>query len=175
MIITVMTSPDNTLPDNNSPVTFSPLAICKEILNQGNNVTPLKLIKLAYISHGFYLGYLGHPIFLNKVEAWQYGPVIKEIYFAVINDFRKEVITPSFFDKATDELSDNAKRVIKAVINTYDQYDGLQLSTITHKEGSPWDITVKKSGINTIIPNDFIEQPIIPNDLIKQHYKSIIQ
>lgn len=138
--------------------------VCKEILTRGTDITPLKLIKIAYISHGFHLGYMSKPLFNERVEAWPYGPVIKEIYFAV-NHFKREKILPNLFDHVDDNGIENKSiQVINAVLNTYNKYDGLQLSTITHQEGTPWSITIKKKGINQVIDNSLIEK----------HYRNII-
>jgi uncharacterized phage-associated protein len=138
--------------------------VCREILELGKQrITPLKLIKLAYISQGFHLGYYGKPIFDDEVEAWPYGPVIRSIYFAV-NHFKRHEITKTLFEHVNDDLSLEAQRVIDAVIKTYDKYDALELSALTHRKGSPWDITVREKGINKIIPKS----------LIKSHYEGII-
>ena len=144
-------------------IMFSPYRVCREILGKGSDITPLKITKLAYISHGFHLGYIGKPLFDDDVEAWRYGPVIPSIYFAV-KHFKRAPITPTLFDHVDDDISKEAEQVISAVMKTYDKYSGLQLSTITHKKDSPWDITVKEKGINEIIPNRLIEK----------HYKSVI-
>lgn len=47
---------------------------------QGMSLTPLQLMKLTYMSHGWALGILGRPLFNDRVEAWKYGPVIPTLY-----------------------------------------------------------------------------------------------
>jgi len=43
-------------------------------------VTNLALNKIAYFLHGIYLAKKGEPLIDAKIEAWQYGPVFREIY-----------------------------------------------------------------------------------------------
>ncbi|MBL8233482.1 MAG: DUF4065 domain-containing protein, partial [Bryobacterales bacterium] len=40
----------------------------------------LKLQKLIYFAHGWYLAFTGSPLLTEHVEAWQYGPVIPTVY-----------------------------------------------------------------------------------------------
>ena len=47
---------------------------------QQKSLTPLQLMKLAYMSHGWMLAMTGKPLFNNRIEAWKYGPVIPDLY-----------------------------------------------------------------------------------------------
>lgn len=45
-------------------------------------LTPLKLQKILYYVHAsFLVKNEGNPLFKEKVEKWQYGPVVREVYF----------------------------------------------------------------------------------------------
>lgn len=45
------------------------------------NISHLKLQKLVYISHGWYLGIFDKPLITDEyVEAWKYGPVFPSLY-----------------------------------------------------------------------------------------------
>ena len=142
---------------------FSPYAVCREILHRGTNVTPLKLIKLAYISHGHHLAFLNQPLFNDEVKAWPYGPVVESIYHAVRHFKRRQIIKELFDGPVDCDTGNDANRVIDLVVSAYDRYDGLQLSAITHKNGSPWHIAIQKYG----------KWETIPNCLIKDHYRKI--
>ena len=43
-------------------------------------MTPLQVIKTAYIAHGYSLDV---PLVREKAQAWRYGPVFPSLYFAL--------------------------------------------------------------------------------------------
>ena len=49
-------------------------------LDSGVDLTPMKLNKLVYIAHGWYLGLSDRPLIGEAAQAWKYGPVIPSIY-----------------------------------------------------------------------------------------------
>ena len=57
-----------------------------ELAHKDNiDIRPLKLMKLVYIAHGYILALLDKPTDgakLEKVEAWQYGPVFPSVYYS---------------------------------------------------------------------------------------------
>lgn len=46
----------------------------------GDDLDQLKLQKLCYYAQAFYLGYYDRPLFNDAVEAWQYGPAVKQLH-----------------------------------------------------------------------------------------------
>jgi uncharacterized phage-associated protein len=53
------------------------------------------------------------------------------------------------------------------VWSTYGKYTGLQLSEMTHNEGSPWDVTRKK--------NPGIKNADIQNDVLMDYFSRFIK
>jgi hypothetical protein len=47
---------------------------------EGRPLSIMSLLKLAYISHGWRLEMQNRPLFHNRIEAWQHGPVIPDVY-----------------------------------------------------------------------------------------------
>src|SRR3569833_3739547 len=47
---------------------------------RGVAVSPMKLLKLVYFSHGWHLAVTGKPLLNEQVEAWKFGPVVSELY-----------------------------------------------------------------------------------------------
>jgi uncharacterized phage-associated protein len=43
---------------------------------EGRSLTPLQLMKLVYIAHGWMLGIHQRPLIKDHIEAWKLGPVI---------------------------------------------------------------------------------------------------
>ena len=46
----------------------------------GGCLDQLKLQKLCCYAQAFHLGYYGRPLFGDAVEAWQYGPAVKQLH-----------------------------------------------------------------------------------------------
>jgi uncharacterized phage-associated protein len=43
-------------------------------------LSPLKLQKILYFAQGWYLGNTSKALFKEKIWAWKFGPVVKEVY-----------------------------------------------------------------------------------------------
>lgn len=122
-----------------------------------NTLTPMQIIKLDYLCHGWMLGLYHRPLIKENVEAWQYGPVIPELY-AEVKKFRS---SPVDIEPATDgEPFDSGQEdIIKQVYDVYGHFTGIQLSALTHAEGTPWYKTWNNGqGRNNVISNDLIEE-----------------
>jgi uncharacterized phage-associated protein len=64
-----------------SSMPYPAAAIANEFIKvakrNGVLLTPMKLQKLVYFAHGWYLALLGKPLINEPVEAWKFGPVIQ--------------------------------------------------------------------------------------------------
>jgi uncharacterized phage-associated protein len=135
----------------------------------GVPVTNMKLQKLVYIAHGFALALHHEGLFREPVHAFQWGPVIPELYHAV-KHFGRNAITekiPVPAGELTIDLDDPnniAAELVKMVWQKYGKYTAAQLSTLTHRDGTPW----------SQVWND-TEYGVIPNDLTRYHYKSLVK
>ena len=52
----------------------------RKSLKEKKPITQIKLQKLIYFAHGFYLAIREKPLVKEKIEAWQFGPVITSVY-----------------------------------------------------------------------------------------------
>jgi len=125
-------------------------------------LTPMKLIKLVYIAHGWTLALTGKPLLREPIEAWKFGPVIESLYHA-FKSYGNTSIPPQAATQATIQ-GDNVgeiKRILDKVWDSYAKYTPAQLSTLTHQTGTPWSEVYN--------PDEFYT--VIPDALIEQHYK----
>jgi len=64
----------------------SSLAIANEFLRRAREIdrslTQMKLQKLVYIAHGWCLAFSKSPLIEDRIEAWEFGPVIRRLYDA---------------------------------------------------------------------------------------------
>lgn len=129
----------------------------------GREVSIMRLLKLAYMAHGWNLALHKEPLVNDYVQAWRYGPVIPSIYFS----FRPHGIynLPRIELPHEPETEDYVHILIRRVHITYENMNDARLSRLTHIEGGPWH-TCYKPGIHGII---------IPNELIEEHFSGKIR
>lgn len=137
---------------------FIPTLIANKFLELGdkdkNALTPMQLLKLVYIAHGWMLGLYKRPLISEKVEAWQYGPVIPELYHS-IKQYRSSPVKKIDIHISTSEIDKDGSDIIKQVYDKYANFSGPQLSMLTHAKNTPWYKTWN-SRVSTI-SNDLIE------------------
>lgn len=126
---------------------------CRETGDQA--VTPMQLIKMVYIAHGYMLGRHSIPLLEEPVEAWQYGPVIRSVYGAV-RGYRSSPV-PSVPCSQPFQFNDREQGIMQEVAQIYGPHGAISLSSATHKEGTPWTLTWQHYGKNSTISNDLIE------------------
>ena len=127
-----------------------------EIAHQrGEELSPLKLLKLVYIAHGWSFPHLNQPLLSEPAQAWQYGPVVPSLYHSV-SHFRAAPIRGFVPDHDPQELSEQAKALIENVYDTYSPYSAVQLSNMTHMPDTPWSEAWNANGRNAVIPDNRI-------------------
>lgn len=127
-----------------------------ELAKEANDtLTPMQLLKLVYIAHGWMLGLNGRPLIRDDVQAWQYGPVIPRLYNAVRNYRHHPVEGP--IGAPNEALTPAEDSIIQQTYGMYGKFSGPALSRITHAEGTPWSLTYKPGSFGIAISNDLIE------------------
>lgn len=129
-------------------------------------LTHLKIQKLLYYADGICLAIKEDTLFDEKIYAWQHGPVVKEVYKELSVNGREEIPFDDNNIKIIEEINNN-EDLYNILLTTYDNYAGYtawQLREKTHVPGSPWQITVDSTGL----------QSEIKPDLIKKYFKDNI-
>jgi len=164
---------------------YSVEAVANTVLDQaeqrGQPIGPMKLQKLMYLMHGYYLAMTGVPLIDEFFEAWQYGPVAPTIYHA-FKQFGREPIKKGFratkfsfapaigatrFDEPRASDDDPIfSRVMDFVFEKYGEKTAIYLSDLTHKVGSPWH-QVRLNGSN-------MRNADISNELIQDYFKQFV-
>ncbi len=107
-----------------------------------DGITPLKLQKLLYYVKVWCL-IDGSVTLEDTFEAWNFGPVIPEIY----KEYKQFGKNPIVVTKNEFHIEDsNQKKLIDFIIENYIGFDAISLSAMTHQE-EPW----KNSYPNQII------------------------
>ena len=158
---------------------YSFKAVANYFLDKGDKdgieISPMKLIKLVYIAHGWFLALKDKPLLEDYVHAWDYGPVIPDLYHEFKEYGSKPIYTRAIALKNDSVYKPNVsdkqdKRFLNSVWKAYKRFDALKLSAMTHVEGSPWHTVRYK-----LSPEESNRKyPIIPDDEIKAYYKKLM-
>ena len=140
-------------------------------------LTPLHVLKLVYISHGYTLALKKQPLIDEQVEAWRYGPVIPGLYEYLKIFGNRQVTQLSFcqtllsdevnLKERKEYLSDALEdylQILDPVLERYGGLAGWELVDITHRRDTPW-ARCYIDGQNGAP---------ISNDIIKEHYEYLI-
>ena len=119
-------------------------------------ITHLKLQKLVYLAHGWYLGITEDPLIEDEyAEAWQHGPVFPSLY-QLFKTFRNKPIKENalavvergdafaLVEPRISPRDHDTNRCLDRIWEVYKHYTAGQLSSLTHQEGSPWHQTLAK-------------------------------
>lgn len=115
------------------------LRVISYVFEKLEEVTPLMLQKLLYFIQGIYSALYGRPMFAEDCEAWVHGPVYPEVY-NLFRDFKYNPIEDARFAVlygTAEKLTEEEKKVIDLVLDTFGVYGGKTLERITHSE-RPW-------------------------------------
>lgn len=146
---------------------YSPFAVARFFLERGANdptMTPMKLMKLVYVAHGWHLVLANAPLIYEPVRAWKYGPVIESLYHAFKRCGNSQIPLTEAYSLAGAELSDSTLSLLETIWQKYGKFTGPQLSTLTHQQGTPWyTVWHDQDGKNR-------PHATIPNEIIQQYY-----
>lgn len=120
----------------------------------GKPISNLQLQKLLYFVWIDYFKNTGKSLFLDSICAWQFGPVIPDIYHEYCSYGGRpilEVYGDSMKEMDADIVNKTIDNKIDIPVNMLVQY--------THRKGSAWDI-VYEGGVGN--------REVIPFSLIKE-------
>lgn len=129
-------------------------------IDQGETISNLKLQKLLYYLQGFFIAVFDKKLFNDPIEAWQYGPVVRESYFH-FKDFGSSSISLKDHDQII-ELPSKETELFNEVMCEYGQFSAIKLMNMTHEE-LPWKKTFNEK-----------PQGEITYELLKEYFKTQI-
>lgn len=111
--------------------------------NEGIDMTPMKLQKMIYFLYGEYYKNTGAALFAERFEAWQYGPVVSDVYNA-FNNYGARPIKQYMVDvKGAYKMIalDTDPQLFASLLSVFQKYgsmSGIALSKLTHRKGTAW-------------------------------------
>lgn len=136
--------------------------IVKEALKRKMPVTNLKLQKLLYFVQGVHLFMHEKVAFPDEIIAWEYGPVVKDVYYEYSIYGANDIIPIDKNEKII--LSMRLKKLVSFVLDDLLRYSDIALVKETKKEGSPWS----QVSLNEVIDEKDIYEYFLKNYI---HFK----
>lgn len=155
---------------------FTADAVANEFLKgRLGEISPMKLQKLVYYAHAWSWALFDEPLVSDRIEAWEYGPVIPALY-GEFREFGNGNITrlateyrhkkngaPTEEPELLPEDATRAKTLIARIWDLLGDMTAIQLSNMSHGPDEPWSqIPKKRPGLS------------IPDELIKSCFKDIL-
>lgn len=136
---------------------YTALEVAKYTINKcielGRPISNLQLQKILYYIQGEYMKKNhGEVLFNESIEAWQYGPVVPDVYYKY-----KMYSASRIIDKQEEiEITASNKPIIDEVIENKSLLRASRLVQDTHEE-SPWKTAYKRGSGTTILKEEMKE------------------
>jgi uncharacterized phage-associated protein len=102
----------------------------------GDTISNLKLQKLLYYAQGYYLALFDQPLFPDRMEAWQHGPVVPSVYHEYKIYGAQALPRPVDWDLA-EVFRDTTRDFLDEIYRLFGQFSAWKLRKMTHDE-APW-------------------------------------
>lgn len=126
----------------------------------GVTVDPLKVQKLVYLAHGWYLHFHHALLVSDQIEAWKYGPVVPGLYFAFRRNGAKTIAERAKVPDCAPYLNEKTISFLNQIWHCYGRWSGIDLSMLTHETNCAWDLARRTNDTpwnDAVIPNELIE------------------
>lgn len=149
---------------------YNVLDVCRYVINFSNDkdygISNLKLQKVLYFIQAYFLISANKKCFNERIEAWDFGPVVPEAYreykqfgsgdiptVSFVVDFDEENIWDSKVQQYKDDvIKIEDKSLIDAVVDKFSDYSATDLVSITHRQ-APWKEAYQQGRNNEITTN----------------------
>lgn len=117
-----------------------------------DDLTNMKINKLLFYAQGHHISKYNRPMFEDKIEAWNHGPVVPSVYLA----YKKYGDNPihTYDENAVHDIPEESEEILYGVARKYGKYTASALRNMTHVIGSPWDNVYNPQNIHTEITQD---------------------
>ena len=123
-------------------------------LAEGRPLTPLHIQKLVYFAHARFLVFHKRPLVYQDFRAWQYGPVVRDVYDA-LKSYRARAVTESISSSEEEQEPLQDHGTIDWSFRSFGHLDPFLVVSMTHEPKGPWE-RARKSG--RAISNDSIRE-----------------
>lgn len=128
------------------------ILFCKE---KGYSISNLKLQKLLYFVQAQFLITTGKPAFLEEIEAWDFGPVVPEVY-QYFKMWGSSELPAILARNAKAKIYIRDQEIMDEILEECAQYSASFLVDITHNQ-DPWYDAYEKY-CNNVITKESIKE-----------------
>lgn len=166
-------------------MTYDALDVACYIINYCNyndmEITNLRLQKLLYFVQAASFSERKQEFFHNDIEAWTYGPTIREVYkeysrymgnhiypTTIYKVFRKGVIGVDYVVYNESVFKKKDKVLIMAVIEVLKDKTTYELVEISRRQ-SPW-VNAYEKGVYTVLTNEDMSERFCKGERVCENY-----
>ena len=156
---------------------YSPLAAANWFLANhagDNGIEHMKLQKLVYCAHGWWLAFKPEPFLNERPQIWKYGPVFSSLYHVLKPFGHLPIDAPqstSPFDETPRVTADSTSRLLSFIWKRYGHLSNFALSEMTHEKLTAWYKQAEKYEFEVPhgleIPDEFVRVEFMPMRLIQ--------
>ena len=127
--------------------------IVSKCIKEDCPISNLQLQKILYYIQKAFLN-RGDRAFSDNIEAWQFGPVVPNVY----DHYCGYGAMPISFSSIKYDVAKEDKQLIDSIVESKRVLAPWDLVEETHKKGGAWDKTYKNgSGSHEVIPTELIK------------------
>ena len=114
--------------------------VARELRRRVPSAGVLKIQKLLYYCDGWNIAFNGRPLFQERIEAWDQGPVVADVWH---DEHRGRELPPQ------RSLAGADLAIVEYVVKRYGHFTGEELMEMTHRE-DPWrSLTNERGEVST--------------------------
>lgn len=150
-------------------MTYSSLQAGKTLCEiSGWQMTNLRLQKILYFAHMYFLGIYKRPLIKEEFEAWDYGPVELQLYRHV-KMYGKESIGKSAFTFVEAIPSDKPEyKMLEDLFKVTEKKRNRELINISHWKQGAWYKYYDPDVPHVRIPNEGVEREYAAREAIRK-------
>ena len=139
----------------------------KPMTKKHGDMTAMKLQKLVYYSQAWSLVFDDEPLFGERIEAWEHGPVVRKLFRMYRGEYNlRETLIG---EGNPEELNEEQRKTIDFVVRNYGPLKPEALKKRTHRE-APWKKARERAGLG---PSEPSRERIRHEDMVK-YYASFV-
>ena len=122
----------------------------------GEQITNLKLQKLLYYAQGYSLAILKRPLFADKIENWEHGPVVPVVY-QTYKRYGANLLPVTCLE--LDKYQADELYILNRVRSEKGRYTAWSLRDKTHQE-APWQSTHRGQELGLELMQEYFLQAL---------------